>query len=185
MACKHGGKLNPYLHPAKLISYNQTDRTAQISIKGLTDGEPDGLTAMLAYPIGDDDLDTERELNPGADVWVFFEAGDMASPVIAFYRSHGEGRAVTDVRRIRQKNIELLARSTVTIDAKNLVDIRADRIRLEASNIEFIGDIAHTGNQSTRGTVTASVDVKAGSVSLNKHTHGGVVGGNSNTRKPN
>lgn len=185
MACKYGGKVNPYLYPAKLISYNQTERTAQISIDGLTDGEPDGLTAMLAYPIGDDDLDTERELNPGADVWVFFEAGDMSAPVVAFYRRHGEGKAVVDVRRIRQKNIELLARSTITLDAKNLVDVKAKKILLTADDIEINGNISHTGNQTTQGTVTASVDVKAGSVSLTKHKHGNVKNGTGRTSQPN
>ena len=176
--------MNPYLYPAKLIKYNQTERTAQISIDGLTDGEPDGLTAMLAYPIGDDDMDTERELNLGADVWVFFEAGDMAAPVIAFYRRHGDGKAVVDVRRIRQKNIELLGRSTITLDAKNLVDVKANKIRLTANNIESNGDISHTGNQTTQGTVTASVDVKAGSVSLIKHKHGNVKSGSDKTSSP-
>ena len=176
--------MNPYLYPAKLISYNKVERTAQISINGLTDGEPDGLTAMLAYPIGDDDLDTERELNAGADVWVFFEAGDMASPIIAFYRRHGDGRAVTDIRRIRQKNIELLARSTITLTANDLIAVDAQKIRLVANNIEIHGDISHTGNQTTLGKVTATEDVVAGSVSLTKHKHSNVKNGDGTTSLP-
>ena len=86
-----------YLMPAILVSYDKVKRTAMVNIPGLTDGEPNGIGAMIAYPVGDDDLDTERELIPGADVWVFFENGDTTMPVIAFYRRHGKGRAVTDV----------------------------------------------------------------------------------------
>lgn len=58
--------MKPYFYPAKLVSYNPTERTAMIQMDGLTDGS-DGIKATLAYPIGDDDLDTERELLPGAD----------------------------------------------------------------------------------------------------------------------
>lgn len=119
--------MKPYFYPAKLIEYNQNERTAQVHIQGLTDGSPNGLTALLAYPIGDDDLDTERELLKGADVWVFFENGDMSAPVIAFYRSHGKGMAVKDIRRIRQENIEVLARSRITLNAKDLVEVNAER----------------------------------------------------------
>ena len=79
------------MHPATLVSYDKEMRTAKVTIKGLTDGVDEGITAMLAYPIGDDDLDTERELIAGADVWVFFEQGDTTMPVIAFYRRHGQG----------------------------------------------------------------------------------------------
>ncbi|STY95204.1 hypothetical protein [Moraxella atlantae] len=107
--------MTPYFYPAKLLSYDKHKRTAKISIAGLTDGASDGLTALLAYPIGDDDKDTERELLAGADCWVFFENGDMACPIIAFYRSHSEG-AMVDVRRIRQANIELLARQNILIN---------------------------------------------------------------------
>lgn len=124
--------VSPYMHPAKLVSYDKVNRTAKVSIAGLTDGVEDGITAMLGYPIGDDDRDTERELIPGADVWVFFEQGDTSAPVIAFYRRHGQGLATIDVRRIRQENIEVLARSTITLDAKDFVNIKASKINLDA-----------------------------------------------------
>lgn len=175
--------MKPYFYPAKLVSYNPKERTAMIQMDGLTDGS-DGIKATLAYPIGDDDLDTERELLPGADVYVFFEQGDLYAPVIAFYRSHGKGRAVTDTRRIRQENIELLARARVTIKAADLVEVEAGEVRI-TGHVVIDGDITHTGNQSTTGTVTASLDVKAGGVSLKQHTHGGVDSGNSSTGSPN
>lgn len=205
---------SPFLQPAKLLSYDAVNRTAQVSIAGLTDGASDGITAMIAYPIGDDDKDTERELLAGADVWVFFEQGDTTMPVIAFYRRHGQGLATVDVRRIRQKNIEVLARTNITLDAKELVSIEAQTITLTGSVI-VKGNISHTGNttqsghhamtgnisvngsqtiignstshgnQTINGSINATGSVKAAGVSLSAHTHGGVRSGGDRTSTPN
>ena len=176
--------VSPYMHPAQIISYDKVNRTAQVSIAGLTDGANDGITAMLAYPIGDDDRDTERELIPGADVWVFFEQGDTTMPVIAFYRRHGQGLATIDVRRIRQQNIEVLARANLTLHADTLVDIKAKTITLTGAII-IEGDIEHTGNQTINGSITATGSVKSAGVSLSGHTHSGVKSGGDTTGKPN
>jgi hypothetical protein len=104
------------LIPAKILSYDAATRTAQVQIDGLTDGAEDGLTATFAYPVGHDDRDTEIQVLVGAEVYVFFAGGQMDSPVIAFYRSHGAG-AVVDTRRIRQKNIKILASNSISIEA--------------------------------------------------------------------
>jgi len=216
---------SPYLQPAKLISYDNIKRTANVSIAGLTDGVEEGIEAMLAYPIGDDDLDTEREILAGADVWVFFEQGDTSMPVVAFYRRHGQGLATVDVRRIRQANIELLARATLTLDAGDLVDIKAKEIHL-TGEVTIKGNVTHTGNQTTtgnkttmgnitttgnvittgnqtingghtvngasisygnqtiNGSISATVDIKAGGISVKSHTHAGVESGGSTTSTP-
>ena len=182
--------ISPYMHPAKLMSYDNANRTAKVTIAGLTDGLTEGITAMLAYPIGDDDLDTERELLVGADVWVFFEQGDVSMPVVAFYRRHGQGRATVDVRRIRQENIELLARTSVTITAKDFIDIKAKNVNIEADtinikgNVKHVGNYAMTGNQSVTGKITSTVDVVAGNISVRYHKHGNVKNGSSNTSAP-
>ncbi|MGP5656808.1 hypothetical protein [Psychrobacter celer] len=213
--------VSPYMHPAKLISYDKVNRTAKVTIAGLTDGVEDGITAMLAYPVGDDDLDTERELLPGADVWVFFEQGDTSMPVIAFYRRHGQGLATIDVRRIRQENIEVLARSTITLDAKDFINIKASKINLDADTVTINaselninaetnakGDINQVGNyfmtgnqlinggqtingnsvsygnQTINGSVYATIDMKAGDISVRYHLHSGVETGGGNTSKP-
>jgi hypothetical protein len=102
--------------PAKILSYDAQQRTAQVQIDGLTDGAENGLTATFAYPVGHDDRDTEIQVLVGAEVYVFFAGGQLDSPVIAFYRSHGAG-AMVDTRRIRQKNIEILASNSISIEA--------------------------------------------------------------------
>lgn len=160
--------------PATILSYDAKKRTAQVHIAGLTDGVDSGLTADFAWPVGDDDKDTERQILNNADVWVFFEQGQDYAPVIAFYRNHREG-ALVDIRRIRQKNIELLADARIFMKAPELV--------IEA-NVTIKGEITHQGNQTTTGTVTATKDVVGGGKSLKGHIHGGVKGGDSTTLPP-
>lgn len=106
-------------YPATIISYDAAGRTARVSIPSITDGLSNGITATFAYPIGDDDKDTEREVLAGAECYIFFLQGDPSSPVIWSYRSHGKG-AIVDTRRIRQENIELLARTNLTAKAKTI-----------------------------------------------------------------
>lgn len=181
--------ISPYFHPAKLVSYDKANRTANVAIAGLTDGVPEGITAMLAYPIGDDDLDTERELLPGADVWVFFEQGDTSMPVIAFYRRHGGGQAVVDVRRIRQQNIELLARARITLTAKDLIQMQAQSVTIDASTVTITADnmnvkakINHTGSQSTTGTMSVKGNV---STTSNITANGGITADGTMVAKGN
>ena len=191
---------SPYMHPAKLLSYDNANRTARVSIAGMTDGVTDGITAYLAYPIGDDDLDTERELIANADVWVFFEQGDISMPVIAFYRRHGQGRATIDVRRIRQENIELLARASITLSAKDFIDIKAKKVTIDAETVtinatEFnvnaesnfkgeinqLGDYFMTGNQLINGGQT----INGNSVSYGNQTINGSISATNDIKAGN
>jgi hypothetical protein len=167
-------------YPATILSYNAEERTAQISIPGMTDGAEDGLTAEFAYPVGEDDRDTERLVKFGAEVWIFFEMGQANAPIIAFYRGHQVG-AVVDVRRIRQKNIEILATQQVSLEAP-VFRIKG-RLILEG-DFEQTGNFEQTGDFTSTGTVTGQTDVVAGSVSGKSHEHGGVMPGNSQTNPP-
>lgn len=164
---------------ARLLSYDAASRTAQVHVFGLTDGASNGLTATFAYPVGDDDRDTERQIVVGNEVYVFFEADDEARPVIAFYSSHGKGAEI-DVRRIRQKNIELLATARAYVEAPT-IHLRG--------NVVIDGDITHNGNtvqqgntvangnHTVSGVVIGSRNVIGGGVSLNSHRHGNVRSG--------
>lgn len=163
---------------AKILSYDPDTRTAKVHIFGLTDGASEGLTATFAYSVGEDDRDTEIKILENSantpDVYVFFDGGDEARPVIAFFSSHGSSN-VKDVRRIRQKNIEILATSKVTIKAPKVI-INAD--------VEINGDVTHAGNQKTTGTITATKDVIAAGVSVVKHPHKGVKSGSDDSGLP-
>ncbi|OTG93558.1 hypothetical protein B9T24_13880 [Acinetobacter sp. ANC 4654] len=159
---------------AKILSYNAKGRTAKVYIHGMTDGASEGLTATFAYPVGDSDKDTEREILAGEDVYVFFENGEESRPVIAFFSSHGEN-AVIDTCRIRQENIELLARSKVYLEAP-VIHIKA-KLVLE-------GDFEHEGNQKTTGKITATEDVVAAGISVKSHPHSGVRSGSDDSGPP-
>jgi phage baseplate assembly protein gpV len=175
-----------YFKRAKILSYDAAKRTAQVHIHGLTDGASQGLTATFAYPVGDDDRDTERQIVLGNDVYVFFEDGDESCPVIAFYSSHGTG-AMVDKRRIRQKNIELLATTKAYIDAPTIHlkgNVIIDGDVTHTGNTTHNGNTSQTGNQTTTGTITGTTNVIGGGKSLATHTHGGVQNGNGSTSPP-
>lgn len=159
---------------AKILSYEANTRTAKIHVPGLTDGSAEGLTATFAYPVGDSDKDTEREILDGEDVYIFFENNEQSRPVIAFFSSHGKD-VVVDVRRIRQENIELLARTQVNIEAPEI------RIK---GKLVLEGDFEHLGNQKTTGTISATEDVIAAGVSGKSHPHGGVRAGTDDSGPP-
>lgn len=129
-------------YPAVLISYDAANRIGEVTIEGLTNGADRGLDATFAYPVGESDLDTELKIDAvalPAPVWVFFEAGDPSVPVISAWRGHQDGTALVDTRRIRQKNIELLADRKIT---------------LQANNIQVIGETKVTGNADVTGNLT-------------------------------
>ncbi|WOE40050.1 hypothetical protein [Acinetobacter chinensis] len=164
---------------AQILSYDPVKRTARIHIHGLTDGASEGLTATFAYAVGEDDRDTEIKIlgnNKNApDVFVFFENNEISRPVIAFFSSHGIN-AETDVRRIKQKNIEVLASSEMKLEAEDM-HIKAGRLYIDA-------EIIHEGNQKTTGTITATEDVVAGNVSVKTHPHSGIRSGNEESAPP-
>jgi hypothetical protein len=131
-------------YPATLTAYDSATRIGTVMIDGLTDGADQGLDATFAYPIGESDLDTEIKVDSvalPAPVYVFFEAGDPSVPVIASWRGHQDGSAIVDTRRIRQKNIELLA----TVKAK-----------IVAPFIEIDGETRINGNTDVIGSLTVS-----------------------------
>lgn len=132
--------MNPNCNwPAKIISYNRANRTVQVQIAGLTDGSDNGLPAKIAYPIGEDDRDTERQILANADVWVFFEGGDLSLPVVWAYRSHGNG-ALVGTRRIKQENIELIATEKITIKVgTTVIELTPAKYKLLAALISENG----------------------------------------------
>lgn len=136
--------------PAKIVSYNAKARTVKVSIPTVTDGLESGITAKIAYPVGHDDKDTEIEIKEGADCYIFFEQGDPSSPVMWAYSSHGVG-AIVDYRRIRQENIELLAKANININAEDTIHLKATKVIIDAELV-INGDQTVNGNSTTIGT---------------------------------
>lgn len=128
-------------YPAVLISYDAVSRIGEVTIEGLTDGADRGLEATFAYPVGESDLDTELKIDAvalPAPVWVFFEAGDPSVPVISAWRGHQDGTALVDTRRIRQKNIEVLATANITLQAIDTIVIHSENVVINANSSVLI-----------------------------------------------
>ncbi len=169
-------------YAATIINYDGDSRTAHISIPGVTDGLDEGIEATFAYPVGDDDKDTEREILPGAECYIFFLQGDPASPVIWAYRSHGTG-AVTDHRRIRQKNIELLAKANISLKAEDEIALNAKTVRIGADTliIDAKTEILHALDVMGPSNLQGETEIEGRK--FLEHDHDKVQSGNSRTGK--
>ena len=156
-------------YQAKILSYNGKARTAQVSVPTVTGDLEEGITATFAYPVSHDDRDTELEILPNADCYVFFEQGDPYSPVIFAYKSHGVG-AILDYRRIRQENIELLARRNITFEAGNDVSVKAgNNISVESGgyiDVQAQGDISTETQGNMRQKTIGNYESQANAVQM-------------------
>ena len=167
-------------YPATILSYDPQARTAQVDIPSVTDGLEDGITATFAYPVGHDDKDTEVLIVPGCECYVFFQQGKPENPVIAFYRSHGTG-AVVDYRRIRQKNIELLATAKINLQATENIDLTAETVTINASNFVINADTENNGNLGVSGSSNLQGSTTIQGRPFLGHSHSGVRGGSENS----
>lgn len=164
-------------YPAKILSYNREKRRCMVHIEPFTRGSDSGIEAQLAYSIADDDYKTEVKLTVGQEVWVFFEAGNLSCPVIAYNRGHGEGAEV-GTRRIEQDKIELIAKESIKL-------IVGDKtITLTTSEATIAAKTIVKDDLDVDKTVTAQIDVIAVKTSLVDHPHLGVRTGTDSTQKP-
>lgn len=169
-------------YAATIVRYDAKSRTAKVTIPSVTDGLDEGIEATFAYPVGHDDKDTEIEILDGAECYVFFLQGDPASPVIWAYRSHGTG-AVVDTRRIRQANIELLARANINLKAEK-IDLTASQVVINADNLVINANTANNGTMQVSQVlnVAGKSNLNGGATVSGKpyetHAHNGVQSGN-------
>lgn len=98
-----------------------------------------------------------------------FEAGNFKVGSVIKFKENG------DIDVTSQKDVNVTA-TTCTIDAPNVI---------VNGNVTVNGNFSAVGGSGSvamaDGAVTASGDVKAGAISLQGHTHGGVQSGSSNT----
>lgn len=83
-----------------------------------------------------------------------------------------------------------LASNGIVIHSPKSITLEAPNIKLQASSVTTqTGSFAVNANQTAQftggGGISSDGDVKAGSVTLKNHTHGGVASGNGHTGKPN
>lgn len=83
-----------------------------------------------------------------------------------------------------------LASNGIVIHSPKSITLEAPNIKLQASSVttqtgSFAVNASQTAQFTGGGGISSDGDVKAGSVSLKNHTHGGVASGNGHTGKPN
>lgn len=150
--------------PAIVKSYDPARRTCRIEIKGLTDGSQTLPEAIIAYPIGDKSDHTEILIAEGDKVWVIFINDDTRYPVITHYRAKEAGNA-NGVRKFHHAAFEFDALTgNFIIHAASDIVLRGDsKVRLEAPNIELVGNTAITGTLTNNGVNVGSTHVHGSS----------------------
>lgn len=102
---------------------------------------------------------------------------NLADGEVALYDDQGQ--------QIVFKRAGIVVKTPKTLDAECGGDVT-----VTAPNVNIIGNVSVTGRMSvsgdvqSSGSIQAAGDVKAGSISLNSHTHTGVQPGSSNTGAP-
>lgn len=150
----------PSLWPGVVVSYNRAQRTARVSIPGVTDGSDTLPEAVFSNPLGDRADVTEIRIDAGDAVWLMFEGGDARFPIIMGYRTPRTGNPI-DWRRWRHANMELTADGVLRLNAAT-VEINAGQVQIVSSGL--------THNGTNVGDT---------------HTHSGVMPGPASTGTPN
>lgn len=166
-------------YAATILSYDGDARTAMVNIPSVTDGLSGGIKATFAYPVGDDDKDTERQILDDTDCYIFFQSGEPSSPVVFAFRSHGVG-AVVDHRRIRQANIELLASAKITLEAANEINLNARTVRINAENLIITAKTEQKGDFGVEGATVLEKTTIEGR-DFGEHGHKKVKSGDDNS----
>jgi phage gp45-like len=110
---------------------------------------------------------------------------ELVAASVAGNRDHVVVLAVDD-RRYRVKGLQAGEvaiytdeEDTIVLKRGRVIEVTAGtKLRIDAPLVELTGDM------TVAGTVTASVDVVGGGVSLKHHVHGGVDPGGGNTGEP-
>lgn len=147
------------MHRATIMSYDSDSRTAKVIIPAFT-GDVE-VTAKFMYPVSHDDRDTELPILEGAHAYIFFEGGDKYSPVICGYSSHGE-RNLKEIRRIRQKNIEIIAIANLLLKAEN--------VRVEGDTL-FMDNVVVEKNLTVKGTSDLKGQTTIEDTAWDEHEH--------------
>jgi hypothetical protein len=148
--------------PGIIDSVDAATRVVRVQIPGLTDGAQQLPEADICYPVGDDSRETDRQLKPGALVWLDFVGGNPKYPIITGYRCPQQGNAV-GTRHIAQQKIELVADTDMALSAKDgTMTIKAGtKLVFEAPNFEFKGEATFSGPVTLQKLLTLMLGLSA------------------------
>lgn len=178
--------------PAVVVSYNATSQTVSVqpTIQGATTAK-DGSTSNVNLPML---VDVPVCWPRGGGFACTFPvvAGDECLVVFAsrcidgWWQSGGVQKPAEDRMHDLSDGFAIFA---PTSQPRKLTNVQTDGIELrndardtflkltdgvmqiEAASVIINGDVTHTGNQTTSGTITGTTDVVGASVSLKNHGH--------------
>ena len=110
-------------------------------------------------------------------------SGELANaiPVLSLYSNqHPSPSNDPNEIRVRYNDTDFL--SVNTQDSQLILKI--NDVIFDVNSTTLTGNLAVNGNVQVDGNIHSDGDTVAGSISLQKHKHGGVMGGNSTTGAP-
>lgn len=110
-------------------------------------------------------------------------SGELANaiPVLSLYSNpHPSPSNDPNEIRVRYNDTDFL--SVNTQDSQLILKI--NDVIFDVNSTTLTGNLAVNGNVQVDGNIHSNGDTVAGSISLQKHKHGGVMGGNSTTGAP-
>lgn len=109
----------------------------------------------------------------------FDETDAMCFPgIITKAKIPNYSRDAVEIRNADKSSLFSLSNTSLTMQQGSA------SITISGGKIAIVGDIEHTGNQTSSGTITGQTDVVAAGISGKGHTHGGVTAGGANTGGP-
>ena len=110
-------------------------------------------------------------------------SGELANaiPVLSLYSNqHPSPSNDPNEIRVRFNDSDFLSIKT----DESQLSLKINNVLFDVSETTLTGDLTVNGSVQVDGNIHSDGDTVAGSISLQKHKHGGVMGGNSTTGAP-
>lgn len=179
---------------AQILSEQQRRLHNIATIGTVFDVNPDGQAMRL--DVGDNQTDwlpipalaagqvrVWRCPSVGEQFLLVSPSGELANaiPVLSLYSNqHPSPSNDPNEIRVRYNDTDFL--SVNTQDSQLILKI--NDVIFDVNSTTLTGNLAVNGNVQVDGNIHSDGDTVAGSISLQKHKHGGVMGGNSTTGAP-
>lgn len=175
--------------PGHVTAFDASRQMAQVQIGikiNRTDGTkiiPSALIEVPVYFTGSGDFIIEHEVGIGTEGLILFSqrcidewinAGGVADNPVPRFHSLDDAVFIPGIRSQPNK-IATFSNDGIKLRNKTgsqSIHLKANGdIDIAAANINITGNIIHTGDQTSTGTITGDVDVIAGTKSGKLHTH--------------
>lgn len=177
--------------PGYIISFDPETQTAQVQIGILrvdVNGESFEPPPLIKCPVhfsGGNEFQIEHQIDPNDECLIIFSqrcidgwvnSGGIANNPILRYHEFDDAIVIPGVRSQPNKisNFENNGVRLRNKDGDKFIWLKNDgTAEITVDTLKINGNIEHTGDQTSTGTITGQTDVVADTVSLKTHTHSG------------